>query len=514
MRARVARIIAVALAVLVPLALVMPAYASTPKSHLVKRASHLSASRLSRASVGAPLVANNVPGDPLPASPVAASIGASELDHVYSVSLTAGQVLHATLTYDDPVDNALDIYGYPVGTTDVTSDSQYPVAGMQGWTGHVEMYLPADADGTHYIDIYNVSGTTVPYTLTWQILDKAPGTAAYLSPNPASLTSRYAVAEAAAATAFPGFAGVTDVIVASGADQAMADPLCAAGMAGAYHAPLVLVAPTLSGGKVSANTERVINNIKAANGGKVNIHVIGGTKYIPLAVYNRLAALKGVGGTIERITGSDRYALSLNMARRADAVLRSQGSTTGVSFIMIAAGDNTNAFYDALAASPISYYNVAPTILAHKTTLTNTELSALGSTFANQDRWLISSSTYLASNVGAQSDALGRITGSANRYQAAADIQDFSYIFGLLPMQKVAVANKLSDTLTGGVAMGQLGAPILYTAATGLPDQTYGQLWWYRGGISQAYLLGGTATVGNGVLLDTNDALLYPAPEL
>lgn len=525
MRSRFARLACAALAVALPFALVAPAGAAefmgAPAAPKPARVYPPGAGQ----AAGGPMVAGNIPGDALPASPVNATILGTEWDHVYSVDLAPGQVLHAVLTFDTASGEDLDMQGFSADTTDITADAFDTYSGSA--LGVEEIYLAADgvATDTYFLDITNFTamfndpdpGVDTAYTLTWEIVSRSPATVTRLGGN-----TRYDVAENAANASFGDYAKVTDIIIASGADGAVADPLCAAGLAGAYNAPLMLVQPTLTSGHTNAQTERVIEKIKTANGGKVNIHVVGGTAWIPNAVYNRLYSLKGTGGTCERISAANRYDLSFAMARRADAVLRAGGDTDGVPFVMVASGDNSAAFYDALAASPISMYNVAPTVLARKTGFNSqSQIGAFGTggTFQDQPVWLVNNSSYLSGTVSAQSGAVGRIIYPNtteypySRYRGAADIANFAQTWWLLDNVDAGIANKLPDALTGGVALGHLGAPLLYTGATALEQNNTGiYLYFKRGGLNHVYILGGTGSVGTGVAADIADWTFFPWP--
>ena len=72
--------------------------------------------------------------------------------------------------------------------------------------------------------------------------------------------------------------GVTHVIIASGEDRALADPLASAGLVWAYDAPLFLINSDF----VPAKVNQAINQIAAANG-PVTVHVVGGTFSVPNA---------------------------------------------------------------------------------------------------------------------------------------------------------------------------------------------------------------------------------------
>lgn len=429
---------------------------------------------------------------------------------VFSFNLNDGQVLKATIT-PTAADRFLVSGGF---TWDAeVAAPEYGIAYANG-TGALgfDIYIPAEYGfNTYYLGVFNPDTAACGYTVTYEILSGRSGVQAERKAG----TDRYAVAEAVGLEAFPGWAGVTDVVIASGDDRAMADPLAAAGLAGAYEAPLLLVRPTLSSGKLPAQTERAITNIKAANGGRVNIHVIGGTTTVPAAVYNRISALKGTG-TIERISGTDRYQLSAVMARKTRSVIVGKGGEVGAVFI--ANGENPGVFYDALAASTISYRNGVPMVLSRaKSTPTSVKSLLASADFAGTGRYLVNSSAYLNSTVKSETGARFNIVGyypgqPYDRYEAAWDIADFAYINGLLDRDAVAVANKLPDALTGGVAMGQIGAPILYsnTAVDGLPAATWWFLYWNKGSITNAYVLGGTSSISDYGLEDVDFALEWP----
>lgn len=444
---------------------------------------------------GLTLQAVDIPGVALPASGTTVTIAADDLQ-IYNFALANGQVLKATIQTTDPANDWLGAVGWTPSTGSINGDV-FPSALVQGAT--FEVYVAAEEGaGTYYLEIDELTGASTDYVLTWTVMTKAAATTTRINGG-----DRYSVAAAAGKTAFPNWSGVKHVIVACGEDRAAVDPLCAAGLAGAYKAPVLLVRSTLVKGKLPTSTESAIAGIKAANGGKVSIHVIGGSVSVPSAVYNRLSALKGSGGTIERINGADRYALSAAMAQRAAKV------NGGVDFVLIANGEKSASFYDTLAASPISYRQVAPTMLVKSGSVPSSVKNALATTFASDDRLLISAPAYLNSTIKSQTKALFNIAYGTDRYEAAWDIAEFAYYNEYLGRSKVAVANKLPDALTGGVACGQMGGALLYTPASTLDEITALFLYWNKGGFSKAYALGGTVSVGNSVITEMNEVLAY-----
>lgn len=314
---------------------------------------------------------------------------------------------------------------------------------------------------------------------------------------------RYAVSAAAAATAFPGFAGVTDVVIASGADRAAADPLAAASLAGAYYGPVLLVSATLSGGRLPTATENALAQIRAANGGRVNIHVVGGTGTVSSTVYTRLSALKGAGGTIDRISGKDRYQLSVNIAEKIVALV----GIDEVPGVLLANGDRSSAFYDALAASPIAYSRHMPLLITPATSLNGDVAAALAGPLAGKPVTAVNASGNLATSVLNAAGATQRMATTTERTGAARDIADYAIARSWLSSQTVVVANKLPDALTGGSAIGRIGGVVLYTDASSLAAPTYVWLSDNRFTVRRAYVAGGTASVAPATMSQVSAAL-------
>lgn len=312
---------------------------------------------------------------------------------------------------------------------------------------------------------------------------------------------RYQVAAAAAATAFPEWAGVAHVVVACGDDRAAADPLSAAGLAGVYGAPVLLVPSVLSAGKLPAATEGALAGIRSANGGRMSVHVVGGTGSVPPAVYARLRALSGTGGFIERIDGRNRYQLSVHIAEKVAKLVYVPG-------VLLAAGDRSAAFYDALAASPISYRTHRPLIVTPGATLDRDVDSSLHGVFLGKPITVVNSEAYLTRGVAMVAGAeTTRLATSADRYRAACDIASFALSRGWLAPARVGVANRLPDALTGGSAFGKLGGPVLYTSASAVPGVTSGWVGAHKSAVRRVSVIGGIGSVWPGVLGQLGSAL-------
>lgn len=480
-----------ALAGVLALALILPAVAGAKPM------------RTAAASApGAAEVTHDMPGLPLPSSGSTMTLDALE-QRLYNFELGSGQVMHVTLETADP---AGDTWMYLAGfigdayvLEEATRNSQ-----QDGW-GRVELWVPAeDGPGTYYLDMRSWdSENAADVVLTWEKVDKAPATVTRLG-GP----DRYSVSALVARTAFPNWTGVKHVVVACGEDRAVADPLTAAGLAGAFEAPMLVVKSTLNSGKLPAATESALAGIRAANGGKVSIHVIGGTAVVPDAVYRRLSALKGTGGSIERISAADRYSTSAVVARRTAKELALRGRK--VEHVFVANGETPASFYDALAASPICYNAGVPMVLSKTTAVPPSVLKVLSEApFTTAKRYLVNAPDYLTAAVRSQAKAGIYIATSPNFVGASIEIAQFAWTNGLLDRKYVAVGSKLPDALTGGVAMGRMGGALLYTYPAELETPVGFELWRNKGSMVKAYALGGTSVISNTTVANMREFLAY-----
>ena len=436
---------------------------------------------------------NDLPGVPAPASPITDSLDSALAaplnEHVYRVTLVEGETLTMSLT--SPAGADFDLY--------VLDDNAMWKRSLKP-TGETDSYtFTAPYDGDYYMVVQAPADSGAgSYQLDWY------GSFYHSTPTVARLggIDRYEVAANVASTAFPGYAGVTDVVVACGEDRAMADPLSAAGLAGAVHGPVLLVRSYLLYGKLPGATESVLTAIKNANGGKVNITVVGGTGSVPAIVYNRLSLFKGTG-TITRINGANRYDLAAQIASKVVAKV----GIDNVRLVLLANGENPAAFYDALAASPISYATHSPLLLTRAATLDPSANYLLAGVFSSKPKVVVNSAGYLTSGVFSAAKANYRLSDTTNRFDSAMEIGDEAISRGWLTDSAVGVANKLPDALTGGSAIGQLGGVIDYTDATVLNGTTEVGLFIDKASLARVFVLGGTGSVNGTVYSDIASAL-------
>lgn len=360
------------------------------------------------------------------------------------------------------------------------------------------------AEGLHRLEYYSIdnAGNAEPVRTVEFTVDLPDGTTPAADVARVAGSDRYVVASAVALEAFPGWVGVDDVIIASGDDRAAADPLAAAGIAGVYDAPVLLVRGSLIDGRLPASTESALAAIRSSNGGSVNVHVVGGATTIPSTVWKRLDALNGAG-SMNRIAGADRYALSAEIARRMITV----AGADAVPGVLVANGADSRAFFDALAVSPAVFQTGRPLLLVRPTTVPPSITSVLNGSLAGKPRAVVNAPGYVSDSVYRAVGATHRLAASTDRRLAATQIADSAIADGWLRADKVVVANMLPDALTGGSAVGRMSGVLLYTDAAGLSAVTDSWLTGNRSAVSRALVVGGERSVSEAAFEAVEEAL-------
>lgn len=317
---------------------------------------------------------------------------------------------------------------------------------------------------------------------------------------------RYRVAIQLAKTKWPNYtsptySGIKTLIVACGTDAAMADPLCSGGLAGIEDAPILL---TPRGLPLNKYTDDAVKAIRAANG-PLKIYVVGGTGSVPTVAYNRLKALNS-GGTIKRLGGADRYAVSVSIAK--EMISEAAAKNLTINAVLIVNGLNTNAFWDDLAASPLAAAGHAPMLAVSNTKVSNDVYQLVHGTLASKTKIAVSAGSYLpTATVYAKTACAGRLTRSLDRFTAARDIATSGREdMGLTYWNNVAIAKAIPDALTGGAWVGRNGGVLLYTNKDSLPsvDATFlaAPFAGHEDGTFAGWVLGGTGSVSDATMLN------------
>jgi len=293
---------------------------------------------------------------------------------------------------------------------------------------------------------------------------------------------RYDVAVASAKSAYPKWAGVKHVVVASGEDRAQPDALTAAGLAGTYDAPLLLV-PYAS---LNSGVRDALSQMPAG----VKVHIVGGTGSVSTNVKNQIAAVSKVA-SVDRIGGASRYAVAANVARRMNKVLGTNMPTTA----MFVNGNIPTAMFDALTASAVSAKNHFPVLLVRNDGVPAETWDALTAVDLT-DRYIVGGPASVGAGVQV---ALGipanhRIWGP-DRYSTAAAVASRAITEKWLSSSLVGVAAKIPDAATGGAYMGKMNGPILYVRPLSVPAPTKQALTAARQDIRNGVAFGGEASI-------------------
>jgi len=312
-------------------------------------------------------------------------------------------------------------------------------------------------------------------------------------------SDRFAVAAALARKGWDpdgknAWTGVKNIIVANGETGREADPLCAAPLSGALNAPVLLVKST----GLPLSTKNTIAAIAAKNPG-VRVYLIGGMASVPDSVWASIRSIKGVSATKTRIAGVDRYATSVAIAKKVNAI--NMTPARAESGVMLVAGDNPAAFYDALAASPGAYAYRQPMMAVKKDSVPPVVKTALNNEFKASKRFIVSSPTYISAAAVAQAGGVNeRLATSSNRYTAAAQIAGKMCDKGWVYAGDTGLAATLPDALTGGTFFGKVRGVMLFTdSTTKMQSAPKYFIETYDADIYDGWVIGGTSSVTDAV---------------
>ena len=271
------------------------------------------------------------------------------------------------------------------------------------------------------------------------------------------------------------------------------DALGGATLATVAGGPLLLTPTDHLDPAVKAEIVRALGAPSSAN----TVYVLGGEQALSPAVFN---AVKGMGYTVKRIAGPDRYSTSVAIAKEVTADYGADGQPER---ILVATGKN---FPDALSAGAAaeastgeSGPNVGVVILTD-----DTKIPDVTAAYLAQNAPHAYNGVY---GVGGQADAA--LTGAGIKHTKVAGLDRYqtSYLVAKTffdkgidgnPPRKVGFATGLNwaDALSGGAFMGHLDGPLLLVDAGGEPskDAEYWLLGWAPT-IDSGYIFGGEKAV-------------------
>lgn len=406
---------------------------------------------------------------------------------VMKVALVAGRTYRfETMRLVLGADTTLDVLDTDGATVLASSDDRAP--------GDPSSYVQftAAATGTHYLRVADPRSLGGAYTLRYLDVTAALGTARVSGAN------RAAGAVAAALTAFPGWTGVTDVVLTSADDRAIADPLSAAGLCGLYRAPLLLT----TGAALSPETAAALRSMP----GTVTVHIVGGPASVRTAVVTALRAIPQVAA-VDRVSGADRYALAVNVAYRMRDVRASRGQSAP-DVVLIANGADTRKFFDAMALSPVAAYRQAPILLVKATGVP--AATAAGLRVLAPSTVVVGGGPATVSNPVFTAVRANLRWWGATRYDAAQSIAENAIARGWLKGERVCIASQLYDALSAGGSLGVTGASVVITTPSALSSQVGGFLYLRRSTLWGAYIVGNTGSVTPAVFDAAVGQLLQP----
>jgi putative cell wall-binding protein len=263
--------------------------------------------------------------------------------------------------------------------------------------------------------------------------------------------------------------GSLKVIIASGEDYAAADPLAAAGLCGAYDAPLFLVGRDHVPSSVKSAVKEVAKKTE-----HVEFVVVGGPVSVPdarIAELGQAAQEEGATHTNDRILSTgDRYDLAAAVAKRMQQV---KGTP---SWVLVANGADPNKFFDALALSTIAAEKHYPILLVSRDSepsATSDARDSLGNPKIAIGGGPATVSTELEDQLDADNGykLTERFWGD-DRYETAIDVATQAKTKGWLTSDVIGIASKLPDALTGGAMVGRSRGCLVITQGDTLTPST------------------------------------------
>lgn len=275
-------------------------------------------------------------------------------------------------------------------------------------------------------------------------------------------TSRY---ETAVNVSKKGWSSSEKVVLATGVD--FPDALSAAPLAAYYGVPLLLT-------KANTLPSAVKDELKRLKAKEVIL--IGGQHAISTQVEKELTNLAISSTKIKRISGANRYATSVNIAKEM----------AGTTEAVIATG---TSFADALSVAPIAGSKKMPILLTKQNAL-SPEVKAHLSSKAYKK-------TYIIGGKGAVSDEAAktivnavRISG-ASRYETNSAIIDYFKASIDFSTMYLSTGSNYPDALAGSVMAAKYQAPLILTAPKGQNPATVKTVRNQLETVNGIYILGG-----------------------
>ncbi len=281
-----------------------------------------------------------------------------------------------------------------------------------------------------------------------------------------------------AAASKEGWTSAPCVVIATGSD--FPDALAAAPLAHACGGPLLMTQSRSLPASISAEIARL---------GATEAVIVGGTGAVSSTVESSVATLVGGAGHVKRLAGVNRYDTAAKIAHELGLRAPLGGR------VIVATGES---YADALSAAPFAAYKAYPILLTRKTTLPPETIAALGS-IAPSGTIVVGGTGAVSAAVEALLPAPERIAG-VNRYDTARRIAEYADDHGCgFSVVSVAAGTGFADALSGGPLAAKSAGPVLLTTPNTLTAEARACLEAHAEAVGRVYVLGGTASVAQGV---------------
>ncbi|WP_052737680.1 cell wall-binding repeat-containing protein [Bacillus sp. SA1-12] len=254
-------------------------------------------------------------------------------------------------------------------------------------------------------------------------------------------------------------------VIATGVD--FPDALSATPLAYKYDAPLLLTGTNSLPGSVAEELERLEVS---------KVFLIGGASVIS---ENVVKQLNGLGITVTRISGKDRYETSVNIAKKI-------GQATDV---VVAAGQS---FPDALSIAPMAALMETPILLTRKEALPGSVATYIDSQDSFIGSIVVGGSGVISENVMNELPDPMRLSG-ANRYNTNAAVISYFAEEGLLDMDFpfIATGQNYPDALSASVLAAGWVNGVILTDPNGPKTSTKAVIQEYADLASEYQIVGG-----------------------
>jgi putative cell wall-binding protein len=281
------------------------------------------------------------------------------------------------------------------------------------------------------------------------------------------------------AVARAGFSSAHAAVFASACS--FPDALAASGLAGALHAPVILVGP----GALPADTVAALNDLGVQDG-----WVVGGPPAVSSATYSSIGA--AMSGETTRVAGLDRYRTASAVA---SAVVGLAGRPARVFLV------SGVAFPDALSVGPAAYVGASPVLFATPSSLPQTTQDSLRAVAAPKT---VIVGGYPAIWSGADARVAGpkRISGK-DRYATSEAFAEWALGEKLLTADRplLVTGANFPDGLSAAPLAGGRTSPVLLVRIDGL-DRAATFLGGHLGETKSISAIGSDAAITYGVMFD------------